>query len=59
MLAVVAASFTAVFCFLGTELVGIAAGEGENPEETIPRQLKPYLLELLYFILVQHLLLQP
>lgn len=49
MLAVVAASFTAVFCFLGTELVGIAAGEGEKPEETIPKAVKTVFVRVVIF----------
>lgn len=49
MVAVVAASFTAVFCFLGTELVGIAAGEGENPEETIPKAVKTVFVRVVIF----------
>jgi amino acid transporter len=28
---------TAVFAYLGTELVGVTVGEAENPRKTIPR----------------------
>ena len=42
-------SFTAVFCFLGTEIVGIAAGEGENPEKTIPRAVKTVFIRIAVF----------
>ena len=43
------------FSFQGTELVGIAAGESENPEKTIRRQLTiqfgVYLFSLYYLFL--------
>ncbi|MEG0661771.1 MAG: amino acid permease, partial [Anaerovoracaceae bacterium] len=42
-------SFTAVFCFLGTEIVGIAAGEGENPEVTIPKAVKTVFIRIAIF----------
>lgn len=42
-------SFTAVFCFLGTEIVGIAAGEGENPEVTIPKAVKTVFARIAIF----------
>jgi len=42
-------SFTAVFCFLGTEIVGIAAGEGENPEVTIPKAVKTVFVRIAIF----------
>jgi amino acid permease len=32
---------TAVFAYLGTELVGVTVGEAENPRKTIPRVSKP------------------
>ncbi len=51
ILAVFAVTFTAVFCFLGTELVGIAAGEGENPEETIPKAIKTVFIRIVLFYL--------
>lgn len=47
--AAVAVSFTAVFCFLGTEIVGIAAGEGENPEKTIPKAVKTVFIRVAIF----------
>lgn len=42
-------SFTAVFCYLGTEIVGIAAGEGENPEKTIPKAVKTVFVRIAIF----------
>jgi len=42
-------TFTAVFCFLGTEIVGIAAGEGENPEVTIPKAVKTVFVRIAIF----------
>ena len=42
-------TFTAVFCFLGTEIVGIAAGEGKNPEITIPKAVKTVFVRIAIF----------
>jgi arginine/ornithine permease len=40
------------FSFQGTELVGIAAGESENPEKTIPKAIKSTVWRtILFFIL--------
>ena len=44
-------AFTAVFCFLGTEIVGIAAGEGKNPEKTIPKAVKTVFVRIVIFYL--------
>ncbi len=49
--AVLSCTFTAVFCFLGTELVGIAAGEGENPEVNIPKAIKTVFIRIIIFYL--------
>ena len=49
--AVLSCTFIAVFCFLGTELVGIAAGEGENPEVTIPRAIRTVFIRICIFYL--------
>lgn len=46
---ILAVTFTAVFCFLGTEIVGIAAGEGENPEKTIPKAVKTVFIRIAIF----------
>lgn len=46
---ILSVTFTAVFCFLGTEIVGIAAGEGENPEVTIPKAVKTVFVRIAIF----------
>lgn len=38
-----------MFSFGGTELVGITAGEAENPERTIPRAINQVILRILIF----------
>lgn len=38
-----------MFSFGGTELVGIAAGEAENPEKTLPRAINEILIRILIF----------
>ncbi|WP_269773280.1 S-methylmethionine permease [Bacillus safensis] len=37
------------FAFSGTELIGIAAGESVNPDETIPRAIRTTVLRLVLF----------
>ena len=37
------------FSFQGTELVGVAAGEAENPSETIPRAIRSIFWRILLF----------
>lgn len=37
------------FSFQGTELIGIAAGESEEPEKTIPRSIKQTVWRTLFF----------
>jgi lysine-specific permease len=39
------------FSFQGTELIGIAAGESENPEKTIPRAIHSIFWRILIFYL--------
>lgn len=41
----------AIFSFLGLEIVGVTAGEAENPREAVPRALKRTLLVLAVFYL--------
>jgi lysine-specific permease len=48
---ILSVAFTAVFCFLGTEIVGIAAGEGKNPEKTIPKAVKTVFVRIVIFYL--------
>lgn len=38
-----------MFSFGGVELIGIAAGEAENPEETLPRAINEVLIRILIF----------
>ena len=38
------------FAFSGTELIGIAAGESVNPDETIPRAIRTTVLRLVLFL---------
>ncbi|MGL4668040.1 MAG: amino acid permease [Saezia sp.] len=40
-----------MFSFGGTELIGITAGEAENPQETIPRAVKQVMWRILIFYL--------
>jgi arginine/ornithine permease len=40
------------FSFQGTELIGIAAGESENPETTIPRSIKQTVWRTLVFFVL-------
>lgn len=39
------------FAFSGTELIGIAAGEAENPQETVPRAIHSTLWRLAVFFI--------
>lgn len=47
--AVIGVTFTAVFCFLGTEIVSIAAGEGANPEIAVPKAVKTVFIRVVIF----------
>ncbi|KKB73018.1 MULTISPECIES: amino acid permease [Bacillus] len=40
------------FSFQGTELVGIAAGESENPEKTLPRSIRNVVWRTLFFFVL-------
>lgn len=48
---------TAVFAFLGTELVGVTVGEAENPRRNIPRAIKLTFFRILFFYVVAVLFL--
>ena len=51
------ASFvTAVFAFLGTELVGVTVGEAQNPRKVIPRAIKLTFWRILVFYVLSVLL---
>ncbi|WML44043.1 amino acid permease [Neobacillus sp. PS3-40] len=43
---------TVNFSFQGTELIGIAAGESEDPEKTIPRSIKQTVWRTLFFFVL-------
>lgn len=49
MSAVVAVFMIAGFSFQGTELVGVAAGESENPERDVPRSIRTIFLRIMVF----------
>ncbi|TYR79549.1 amino acid permease [Priestia megaterium] len=40
------------FSFQGTELVGIAAGESENPEKTLPRSIRNVIWRTMFFFVL-------
>lgn len=43
---------TVNFSFQGTELIGIAAGESENPEKVIPKSIKQTVWRTLFFFVL-------
>lgn len=47
--AIVIAMLTVAFAFNGTEIIGIAAGESENPEKTIPKAVNATAFRTLLF----------
>lgn len=52
------ASFvTAVFAYLGTELVGVTVGEAQNPRKVIPRAIKLTFWRILFFYVLSVLLI--
>ena len=52
------ASFvTAVFAFLGTELVGVTVGEAQNPRKVIPSAIKLTFWRILFFYILSVLLI--
>ncbi|MGX0886684.1 lysine-specific permease [Kocuria rhizophila] len=46
---IMAIFMVAGFSFQGTELVGVAAGEAENPGETVPKAIRTVFLRILLF----------
>jgi len=48
---------TAVFAYLGTELVGVTVGEAQNPRKTIPRAIKLTFYRILFFYVLSVFLL--
>jgi len=49
LLAVINISLIAGFSFQGTELVGIAAGEAENPEKSVPKAIRTVFWRIIIF----------
>ncbi|MED3879191.1 amino acid permease [Priestia megaterium] len=52
ILAVLLTLVTVNFSFQGTELVGIAAGESESPEKTLPRSIRNVIWRTLFFFVL-------
>lgn len=52
-----ASMVTAVFAYLGTELVGVTVGEAQNPRKTIPRAIKLTFYRILFFYVLSVFLL--
>lgn len=52
MLAILSAFMIAGFSFQGTELIGIAAGEAENPKEVIPKAIRQVFWRILLFFIL-------
>ncbi|MFB2538041.1 MULTISPECIES: amino acid permease [unclassified Acinetobacter] len=50
--AMIGVAMIAGFSFQGTEMVGVAAGESENPEKTIPLAIKQIFWRILLFYIV-------
>jgi amino acid transporter len=48
---------TAVFAYLGTELIGVTVGEAQNPRRTIPRAVKLTFYRILVFYVLSVFLL--
>lgn len=40
---------TVVYAFMGSEIMGVAAGETENPEKNIPRAIRSIVIRILVF----------
>jgi lysine-specific permease len=52
MLAIFGVFMAAGFSFQGTELVGVAAGESENPRDNVPRAIKQIFWRILLFYIM-------
>ncbi|MBV7504048.1 amino acid permease [Bacillus sp. sid0103] len=52
LLSVLSIFFIAGFSFQGTELVGIAAGESEEPEKNVPKAIRQVFWRILLFYIV-------
>jgi amino acid transporter len=51
-LAVWSSFLTALFAFLGTELIGVTVGEAQNPRKTIPRAIKLTFARIVFFYVI-------
>ncbi|MDJ0362400.1 amino acid permease [Rhodococcus sp. H29-C3] len=49
--AVFAAMMTVIYTFMGSEVMGVAAGETENPSEAVPRAVKTIVFRLVFLYL--------
>ncbi|KAK0322514.1 amino acid transporter [Friedmanniomyces endolithicus] len=56
-LAVWSTMVTAVFAFLGTELIGVTVGEAQNPRRNVPRAIKLTFWRIVIFYIVSVFLL--
>ncbi|MBN6187647.1 amino acid permease [Aneurinibacillus sp. BA2021] len=57
MTAVLLTMVAVVFSFQGTELIGIAAGESENPEKNIPRAINTTVWRTIFFYVISMIIL--
>ncbi|KAI8372015.1 amino acid permease/ SLC12A domain-containing protein [Choanephora cucurbitarum] len=56
-LGVLTTFLTAGFSFQGTELIGVAAGESENPRKNVPRAIKQVFWRILLFYILSILMI--
>jgi lysine-specific permease len=56
-IAIFSAFMIAGFSFQGTEIIGVAAGESENPRETIPKAVKQVFWRILLFFVLSILVI--
>ncbi|RCH91361.1 hypothetical protein CU097_010598 [Rhizopus azygosporus] len=56
-LGVLSTFLTAGFSFQGTELIGVAAGESENPRKNVPRAIKQVFWRILLFYILSILII--
>ena len=54
VLAIVSVMLAVNYAFSGTELIGIAAGETDNPKEAVPRAIKTTIGRLVIFFVLDH-----
>jgi lysine-specific permease len=56
-LGVLSTFLTAGFSFQGTELIGVAAGESENPRKNVPRAIKQVFWRIILFYILSILII--